>query len=109
MDYGTGYDFVLLANFLHHLDKRGCEKLLGKVRRALKPRGRAVALEFIPNEDRVTPPEPAGISLTMLVSTPGGDAYTFSEYEEMFRRAGFSSSELHPLPPSFQRVVISRK
>lgn len=109
VDYGTGYDLVLLANFLHHLDWHGCEKLLGKVRRALKPSGLAVTLEFIPDEDRVTPTESAGIALTMLVSTSGGDAYTFSEYEEMFRRAGFSSSELHSLPPSFQRVVIAKK
>ncbi len=47
-------------------------------------------------------------SLTMLVGTPGGDAYTFAELERMFHNAGFGRSELHELPPSFQRVVISR-
>jgi hypothetical protein len=45
----------------------------------------------------------------MLGSTPSGDAYTFRELESMFRNAGFSRSELHPLPPTFQHVVISRK
>ena len=36
-------------------------------------------LEFVPNEERISPPIPAGFALTMLASTPGGDAYTFPE------------------------------
>jgi hypothetical protein len=31
-----------------------------------------VTLEFIPNEDRVTPPDSAGFSMMMLLSTPSG-------------------------------------
>jgi hypothetical protein len=42
----------------------------------------------------------------MLGSTPEGDAYTFSELNGMFTRAGFSRSELVELPPA-QRVVVS--
>jgi ubiquinone/menaquinone biosynthesis C-methylase UbiE len=109
VEFGAGYDLVLLTNFLHHFDAPTCERLLRKVCAALKPGGRAVTLEFVPNEDRVSPPEAATFSLIMLASTPGGDAYTFAEYEQMFRNAGFSRSELHALPPSFQQVVISTK
>ena len=109
VDYGTDYDVVLLTNFLHHFDVPTCELLLRKVHAALKPGGRAVTLEFIPNDDRVTPPDSAGFSLTMLASTAEGDAYTFAELELMFRNTGFASSEMHELPPSIQRVVISRK
>jgi hypothetical protein len=68
-----------------------------------------VTLEFVPNEDRISPPETAGFSLMMLGSTPSGDAYTFSELERMFANAGFSRSEIHQLPPSIQQVVISHK
>ncbi len=32
----------------------------------------------------------------MLVSTPSGDAYTLSQYDRMFRTAGFSRNELYP-------------
>jgi 2-polyprenyl-3-methyl-5-hydroxy-6-metoxy-1,4-benzoquinol methylase len=109
VDYGTGYDIVLLTNFLHHFDKETCETLLRKVHAALADGGRAVTLEFVPNEDRVTPPQAAGFSLTMLGVTPSGDAYTFAEFEEMFRNTGFARSELHELPPTIQRVVISYK
>jgi hypothetical protein len=109
VDYGTGYDLVLLTNFLHHFDAPTCENLLRKVRASLADGGRAVTLEFVPNDDRVTPPQAAAFSMMMLGATPGGDAYTFAELEEMFRNAGFAQSELHELPPTIQRVVISHK
>jgi ubiquinone/menaquinone biosynthesis C-methylase UbiE len=109
VDYGTGYDIVLLTNFLHHFDPQTCEMLLRKVHGALADGGRAVTLEFIPNPDRVSPPQAAAFSLMMLGGTPGGDAYTFAELETMFGNAGFAHSEWRELPPTIQRVVISKK
>jgi 2-polyprenyl-3-methyl-5-hydroxy-6-metoxy-1,4-benzoquinol methylase len=109
VDYGTGYDIVLLTNFLHHFDVPTCEMLLRKVHASLADGGRAVTLEFVPNEDRVTPPQAAAFSMMMLGVTPSGDAYTFAELDRMFRNAGFTRSELHELPPTIQRVVISYK
>jgi len=109
VDYGSGYDLVLLTNFLHHFDPPTNETLLRKVRAALAEGGRAVTLEFIPNEDRISPPEGAAFSVMMLGGTTGGDAYTFPELERMFANAGFAGSEVHPLPPSIQQVVISQK
>jgi ubiquinone/menaquinone biosynthesis C-methylase UbiE len=109
VDFGAGYDLVLLTNFLHHFDPPTCETLLRKVHAALADGGRAVSLEFVPNEDRVTPPDSAGFSMMMLTGTPSGDAYTFPELERMAANAGFKRSTLHPLPPTFQQVVISEK
>ncbi len=107
--YGEDYDVVLLTNFLHHFDTATCENLLRKVHAALAPQGRAVTLEFIPNEDRVSPPPVAAFSLTMLASTPGGDAYTFAEFERMLQHAGFTRSELHSLEPVLQQAIVSNK
>jgi ubiquinone/menaquinone biosynthesis C-methylase UbiE len=109
VEFGTGYDLVLLTNFLHHFDQSTNETLLRKVHAALAEGGRAVTLEFVPNEDRVTPPDSAGFSMMMLTGTPSGDAYTFSELERMFANAGFSRSTIYPLPPTIQQVVISEK
>jgi predicted nicotinamide N-methyase len=106
-DYGSGYDIVLLTNFLHHFDPPTCEKLLRKVHAALKPGGKAVTLEFVPNEDRVSPPGAAAFSLMMLGSTASGDAYTFSEFDRMFRNAGFSSSQAHSMPGP-EKVIVSQ-
>jgi ubiquinone/menaquinone biosynthesis C-methylase UbiE len=107
VEFGSGYDLVLLTNFLHHFDPPTCESLLRKVGAALADGGRVVTLEFVPNEDRVTPPDAASFSVMMLTTTPSGDAYTFSELERMFANAGFSRSTLHPLPPTIQQVVVS--
>ena len=109
VEFGAGYDLVLLTNFLHHFDAPTCETLLRKVHAALADGGRAVTLEFVPNEDRITPPDAAGFSMIMLTGTPSGDAHTFSELERMFANAGFSRSTFHPLPPTIQQVVISEK
>jgi len=109
VDLGDGYDLVLLTNFLHHFDPPTNEQLLRRMHAALQPGGRAVTLEFVPNDDRVSPPNAAAFSLMMLGTTDAGDAYTFAEFDRMFRNAGFAASELHDLPGGFARVVISQK
>ena len=47
-DLGTGYDLVLLTNFLHHFSAVTCETLLHKIHRCLVPDGRVITLEFVP-------------------------------------------------------------
>jgi ubiquinone/menaquinone biosynthesis C-methylase UbiE len=108
-EFGTGYDLVLLTNFLHHFDPPTCEKLLRKVHAALKDGGRVVTLEFVPNDDRISPPNSAMFSMMMLSSTPSGDTHTLAELRSMFENAGFARSEMHDLPGGVQQVVISQK
>ncbi|HEY0546132.1 MAG TPA: methyltransferase [Pyrinomonadaceae bacterium] len=109
VEFGGNYDLILLTNFLHHFDEATCVSLLQKVSKALGDDGKVLTLEFVPDEDRVSPPGAASFSLVMLASTPHGDAYTFSELESMFKQAGFSRNELHQLPPTPQQLVISEK
>jgi 2-polyprenyl-3-methyl-5-hydroxy-6-metoxy-1,4-benzoquinol methylase len=106
VEYGGPYDAVLLTNFLHHFDQPTNVTLLNKVRAALKPGGRAATLEFVPNEDRVSPPMPAAFSMQMLTSTVAGDAYTLSELTAMYNEAGFSGITAHPIPMSPHTVVM---
>jgi predicted nicotinamide N-methyase len=108
-DLGEGYDLVLLTNIFHHFDKNTCVLLMRRVHQALRPGGSAATLEFVPNEDRVSPPSEAAFSLLMLVGTDAGDAYTFTEYQEMFRAAGFLETTLHPIPGTPQELLISQK
>jgi len=107
VDWGGPYDVVLLTNFLHHFDLPTCKLLAAKSLAALAPGGRAITLEFIPDPSRVTPPSTATFAMTMLATTAKGDAYTFAEYEKVFRDAGFARSEFHPLPPTTQQAVVS--
>lgn len=108
-DLGSGYDLILLPNFLHHFDRGTCTALLARLSEVLAPAGQVATLEFIPNEDRVTPPPVALFAMTMLATTAAGDAYTFAEYAEMFEEAGFTRNVLHELPPTLQRAIVSSR
>jgi O-methyltransferase domain/Dimerisation domain len=107
VDYGGPHDAALLTNFLHHFDHDTCVSLLKKVHRSLRKGGRAATLEFVPNEDRVSPPVPAAFAMTMLASTPSGDAYTLKELERMYHAAGFTDVSAHPLPAGAHTIVIA--
>jgi SAM-dependent methyltransferase len=109
VEYGGPHDIALLTNFLHHFDPPTCISLLKKVHAALKPGGRVAALEFVPDEDRVSPPMAAAFSLTMLATTPAGDAYTLRELEAMYRSAGFTDVVGHPIPTGPHTIVAGRR
>ena len=108
VDFGSGYDVALVTNFLHHFDQPTCTNFMRKVHAALKSGGRVAVLEFVPNPDRITPPIPAGFSLTMLAGTPGGDAYTFEELRGQLEAAGFSHVSAHSLPTP-ETIVLATK
>ena len=100
---------VLVTNFLHHFDAGTCTKFMSKVNTALAPGGKAMTLEFVPNDDRVSPPGEALFALVMLAATPAGDAYTFAELKKMCEDAGFSRNEHIPLVPMPQHLIVSMK
>jgi 2-polyprenyl-3-methyl-5-hydroxy-6-metoxy-1,4-benzoquinol methylase len=108
VDWGTGYDIALMTNFLHHFDAATCVTLLKKVAASLKGGGRVAVLEFVPNDDRVTPPGTAVFAMQMLGNTPSGDAYTLAELTAMLKAAGFGAVSAHPLQGP-QTVVVGTK
>ena len=109
VEFGVDYDLALITNFVHHFDPQTCIRLLKRIFSALSENGSALTLEMIPNEDRVGPRIPAGFSLTMLANTPSGDAYTWTELEEMHLDAGFSKCTRHSLAPVIQSVLVAQK
>src|SRR5258706_2092515 len=89
-DFGSGYDLVLITNFLHHSDSPTCTIFMRKVHAALNPGGRAAIAELVPNPDRVSPPTAAAFSMMMLATTPSVDVYTFAELESISESASFT-------------------
>jgi precorrin-6B methylase 2 len=109
VDCGSDYDAVLLTNFLHHFDVPTCETLLKKLWKTMNPGAQLVILEFVPNDDRISPPPAAMFSVTMLSNTPAGDAYTFAEMAAMCANAGFKGARLIPLEASPEALVVAEK
>lgn len=107
VDFGTGWDLILEPNFAHHVNQADNVKLFRKIHAALNPGGRIALIDFIPNDDRVSPPMAAAFALTMLTATPEGDVYTFAEYASMLSEAGFHDAKLVELAPMPQRLIIA--
>ena len=108
VDLGSGYDVILVTNFLHHFDPPTNETFLKRCHSALKDDGQLLTLEFVPNDDRVSPPGEALFSLVMLAATPAGDAYTFAELDTMLKNAGFANNEHRPMEGTPQHWIVSR-
>ncbi len=109
VDFGHGHDAVLLTNFLHHFSPADNIRLLRKCFQAMNAGAQVVIVEFVPNEDHVSPPGPVLFSAAMLSSTPEGEAYTFRELSDMCRNAGFERLQLVSLEPLPQSLVLARK
>jgi hypothetical protein len=67
---------------------------------------KAATLEFVPNADRVSPPQSAAFAMTMLTTTASGDAYTLAELTAMYSDAGFGGITVHPIPMSPHTIVM---
>ena len=107
VDFGSGYDLSLVTNFIHVFDRDTNITLLKRIRAATAAGGRIAIVEFVPNEDRVSPPAAGDFALTMLVNTRG-DTYTFTELNEILGAAGFRDARIESLAPVPQQLVIAR-
>jgi 2-polyprenyl-3-methyl-5-hydroxy-6-metoxy-1,4-benzoquinol methylase len=108
VDLGFHYDVILLPNFLHHFDAATNVRLLRRLRAAIADTGVVATIDFVPDEERVSPPAAAAFALTMLGTTPAGDAFTFSELDAMFREAGFGESRMQDLERTPHRLILTR-
>lgn len=100
VDWGSGYDLILVPHFLHHFDLDTCAGFLRKVRASLAPGGQVLVIENVVSEDGLSPPWPAAFSFLMLATTPKGKAFTAQEFDAMARAAGFSGVTIEPMPPA---------
>jgi hypothetical protein len=86
-----------------------CEKFVSKCAANLREGGQLAIVEFVPNEDRVSPPMAAAFALTMLGNTRSGDAYTESQLRSMLKKSGLNEASLYPLTPMPQTLVVATK
>lgn len=102
-------DLILIPNFLHHFNPDDCVTFLKRCREALREGGDICIVEFVPNEDRVSPPGPAHFALVMLCSTAEGDAYTFSDLRGMLSEAGLRDISLMRPEDGMESLVWAKR
>lgn len=94
VDFGADrFDLALLGNIVHSEGEESSRKLFERLYRALRPGGRVVLIEMIPNDERTGPPFPIFFALNMLLNTERGDTFTLAEYTRWLQQAGFARVE----------------
>jgi len=84
-----GHDAILLSQVLHCGDEKANRELLDKCFAALEPGGSVLICELLLNPDRTGPSTAALMGLNMLLSHPGGQNYSETEYTAWLTDAGF--------------------
>jgi ubiquinone/menaquinone biosynthesis C-methylase UbiE len=90
----AGCDIALLSAIIHQNSLKQNFELFQKIYRALDPGGVLLIRDHIMDESRTIPPAGALFALNMLVNTPAGDTYTFSEVKDHLEKAGFIEVKL---------------
>jgi SAM-dependent methyltransferase len=107
-ELGNNFDIAVFGNICHIETPDANRQLIARAHRALKPGGRLVIGDMLPNEDRSGPPFPVMFAVNMFLHG-AGDCYTFGEYRQWLREAGFSGEEAYDTHRSHSPVIIATK
>jgi SAM-dependent methyltransferase len=85
-----GFDLVFLSAVIHSNSPEQNAALLASCAAALNPGGRVAVVDWVMDDDRVTPPGGAFFALNMLVATDHGDTFTEREIRGWMNEAGLA-------------------
>ena len=98
-----GGDIYLIRHLMHDYDDVDCVRILGNVRRAMRPDGRVLVLEApLPSDDRPGPGRWLDLQVMMLC---GGRERTVEEYAALFERAGLRLAQTLPTKHPAMTVI----
>ena len=107
--FGGPYDIVIASHVFHHFDRKTCAGLARKLAGALKPGGRLVVQEFVPDVARTRRLQPIMFAVTMLVWTESGDTYLARDFRKWFLGAGLRKFEHHALDMPGDMIVATKR
>jgi hypothetical protein len=105
----TGADFAWVSAICHQHSRQQSRELFGKVFQALLPGGSIGIRDVVMEPCRTAPREGALFAINMLVNTETGGTFTFDEYAEDLRAAGFTNPELWVKHEAMNSVVVATK
>jgi ubiquinone/menaquinone biosynthesis C-methylase UbiE len=108
-DFGRSiYDLVILGHIIHSEGEQHGKELVRKSYAALRPGGKLLIAEYVPNDARTGPAMPLLFGLTMLLQTAEGAVFTLREYRAWLKAAGFRKVKTIPVPPP-STVILATK
>lgn len=90
-------DVYTMGNILHSFSMKNKKRLIRKAYEGLPKGGALIIIEMILDDARIENSFGLLMSLNMLIESDGGFNYTFSEFEEWVKEAGFKRTEYFPL------------
>lgn len=108
-DLPDGADFAWVSAICHQHSRWHNRALFAKVCQALAPGGRIAIRDVVMDPCRTQPREGALFAINMLVNTETGGTFTFEEYAEDLRVAGFENPQLQIKHEAMNSVVIAVK
>ena len=108
-DLPGGADFAWVSAICHQHSRRHNRELFAKVHKALVPGGRIALRDVVMEPCRTRPAEGALFAINMLVNTDSGGTYTFEEYADDLRAAGFEDPRLAVKHEAMNSVVVAVK
>ncbi len=103
----SGGDAYILSHIIHDWNEDQCLTILGNVRRAMKPGGKLLIVEFVLPED--DSPHFGKIADIIMLVVPGGQERTPTEYDGLLAKAGFKMTRVvsTETPVSIVEAVIA--
>ncbi len=89
-----GHDLAFLSAIIHQNSPEQNLDLFLKVFHSLNPGGRMIIRDHVMEADRTSPKDGAIFAVNMLVSTAGGNTYTYEEIRNGLTEAGFTRIRL---------------
>jgi len=93
-DLPAGADLAWLGAICHQNSREQNRALFAKVHKALADDGAVVIRDVVMDPSRTSPASGALFAVNMLTATEAGGTYTFDEYSEDLREAGFGEAVL---------------
>jgi SAM-dependent methyltransferase len=101
-------DLAILGQICHSEGAEHSQDLFRKLHRALRPGGKLLIADMVPDEGRSSAAFPLFFALNMLVHTAQGDTFTLSEYTKWLTDAGFRSVSTLEAPGPSPLIVAER-
>jgi predicted O-methyltransferase YrrM len=93
-DLPAGADLAWLGAICHQNSRQQNRDLFARIHKALTDDGVVVIRDVVMDPSRTSPERGALFAVNMLVATEGGNTYTFDQYSEDLREAGFDDVTL---------------
>ncbi|MEO8606179.1 MAG: class I SAM-dependent methyltransferase, partial [bacterium] len=103
------FDAVICSHFFHHFDAVTNQRLTRRLFDAVKPGGRLLIHDFVPDDARAAHEGALMFAVVMLATTEHGNSYTFGEYCDWLEAAGFRVLALQPVPMGASSVVVAQR